>query len=180
VDVYLKTHKPKKIRTEFRSSITHISLPELDEYMKESVRYPGTEPEGGFIIGFTEEEAIREAKRCMHCDCRKPVSCKLRIYSDEYHANRKRYAGPTRKSLTRVVQHEKVVYEPEKCIKCGLCVEITRKENESIGLTFIGRGFDVRIDVPFNKTTREALTHAAELCVQACPTGALSDKTNSE
>ncbi len=52
----------------------------------------------------------------------------------------------------------------------------TEKNNELTGLTFIGRGFDVRIDIPFNAELNSALTITAEKCTKHCPTGALSRK----
>jgi len=81
-----------------------------------------------------------------------------------------------RKPMLKHFQHELVVYEPEKCIKCGLCIEITTKNNELTGLTYVGRGFDVRIDIPFEQNLRVAITHTAVKCVDACPTGALALK----
>ena len=45
-----------------------------------------------------------------------------------------------------------------------------------ISQIFIGRGFNLKIDIPFNQTLKEALTKTAEECVEACPTGALSFK----
>ena len=69
-----------------------------------------------------------------------------------------------------------MIYEPGKCIKCGLCVRITEEAGERLGLTFLGRGFDVRVDVPFNESLEEALEKVAEQCVEACPTGALAFK----
>jgi ferredoxin len=180
VNVYLsgKNHNDGKFK--FHSVITHLFPSERDEYLKESIPGNRVEPAGGFLTGFTQEEAVREAQRCLHCDCRKPVSCKLRICSDKYHADRKRFAGPDRKHLTRSVQHETVIYEPEKCIKCGLCVEISKKEENALGMTFIGRGFDVRIGVPFTETIKQGLDKTAADCVAACPTGALAFKTFEE
>jgi ferredoxin len=154
--------------------------PEWNEYLKESIPDHRVEPARGTLTGFSMEEAMHEARRCLHCDCRKPSTCKLRKYSEEYKANRKRFAGPDRKLLTKSWQHELIVYESEKCIRCGLCVEITREHGESIGLAYAGRGFDVRISVPFNETVREALTTAAEECARACPTGALALKNQEE
>jgi NADPH-dependent 2,4-dienoyl-CoA reductase/sulfur reductase-like enzyme len=164
----------------FHSVITHFSPDEREEYLKESVPGDRVEPAGGFLHGLTAEEAILEAKRCLHCDCRKPVSCKLRIYSDLYHVDRKIFAGPERKYLTRSVQHETVIYEPEKCIKCGLCVEISRMEENALGMTFIGRGFDVKIGVPFTETIKQGINKTAAACVAACPTGALAFKETEE
>jgi NADPH-dependent glutamate synthase beta subunit-like oxidoreductase len=164
----------------FHSVISHLFPAEREEYLKESAPGNRIEPAGGFLPGFTGEEAIREAKRCLRCDCRKPVSCKLRYYSNAYHTDRRRFAGHERKHLTRSVQHETVIYEPEKCIKCGLCVEISKKEESALGMTFIGRGFDVRIGVPFTETIKQGLDKTADACVSACPTGALSFRKAEE
>ena len=178
VGIYLKTQSTVS-KIHFNSAFGHLSKPEQREYLKESyLGYP-VEPIGGFIAGFNEESAIAEAKRCLHCDCRKLSSCKLRIYSDQYNVNRKRHLGPERNSLTKSIHHDLIVYEPEKCIRCGLCVEISGKE-ESLGLTYIGRGFDVRISVPFNETIADALKKTAAACVNACPTGAMAFKNQEE
>jgi ferredoxin len=178
VGIYLQTQLPAK-KIHFNSAFGHLSKPEQDEYLKESTPGAPVEPEGGFLAGFNTVQAIAEAKRCLHCDCRKPASCKLRLYSDQYGANRKRHLGADRKPFTKSVHHNLIIYEPEKCIRCGLCVEISAKE-ESLGLTYIGRGFDVRISVPFSKTIAEALEKTAAACVEACPTGAMAFKDQEE
>jgi NADH dehydrogenase/NADH:ubiquinone oxidoreductase subunit G len=66
-----------------------------------------------------------------------------------------------------------VQYEPGKCINCELCIRIAAESQEGLGLTFVGRGFDVRVGVPFQGTMDEALGPLAAKCVAACPTGAL-------
>jgi NADPH-dependent glutamate synthase beta subunit-like oxidoreductase/ferredoxin len=175
-DHFLKTGKPLGIKHPFNSSFGRLQQEEFEEYLKESVREKRVEPGGGFMGGFTMEEAIREASRCLHCDCRKPSTCKLRHYAGEYGAKQKRFSSPDRKKITKSIQHDFVIYEPEKCIRCGLCVEITQKQGEVIGLTYIGRGFDVRIGVPFSQSIKDALEKTAEVCVEACPTGALAGK----
>ncbi|MCX6268778.1 MAG: 2Fe-2S iron-sulfur cluster-binding protein [Bacteroidetes bacterium] len=184
VEIYLGTNRSTNQNNKHHrrsvSATGHLQEPEWKEYLQESSSGKRVEPLGGILAGFSREEAMHEAKRCLHCDCRKPVSCKLRMYAEEYGAKRKRFAGPERKSITKSWQHELVVYEKEKCIRCGLCVDITRKKGESIGLTFAGRGFDVSISVPFNETMKEALTKTAGECVEACPTGALAFKNLEE
>ena len=129
-------------------------------------------PEGS---GFTTRQASDEAARCMHCDCRKPQSCKLRQYARQYRAKPARYKG-RRRSFVQQLQHPDIVYESGKCINCGLCIQIACQARESLGLTFIGRGFDVRVAVPFDHSIAEGLKHAANQCVEACPTGALAFK----
>jgi NADH dehydrogenase/NADH:ubiquinone oxidoreductase subunit G len=46
-----------------------------------------------------------------------------------------------------------------------------------LGLTFVGRGFDVRLVAPFNRTIEEGLQKVAAECVKHCPTGALVLRT---
>lgn len=122
---------------------------------------------------------MAEAARCLHCDCRKPDDCKLRMYAEKYGAEQARFKGE-RKKISFSVQHDLVIYEPGKCIKCGLCVRITEKAAEPLGLAFIGRGFDVRIDVPFNESLREGLQKTARECAAACPTAAIALKLQAK
>ena len=123
--------------------------------------------------GFTDKQARQEAARCLHCDCRKADNCKLREYAYEYCAHPTRYKSE-RRLFVQQAQHEKIIYESGKCIDCGLCVQIARETGEELGLTFIGRGFDVRVAVPFESSIADGLKHSADKCVAACPTGALA------
>jgi len=125
--------------------------------------------------GFTDDQAKQEAARCLHCDCRKAQSCKLRQYALEYEAHPGRYKSE-RRLFEQDTEHPEVIYEPGKCISCGLCVQIAAQAGEPLGLSFVGRGFDVRVTVPFGKSITEGLTHTARQCVAACPTGALAFK----
>ncbi len=115
----------------------------------------------------------------MHCDCRKAETCKLRQYAHDYGARPARYKGE-RRSFVQLPSHPDVIYEPGKCIDCGLCIQIASKAGEKLGLTFIGRGFDVRVAVPFGRSIAESLKHVAGQCVAACPTAALAFKLNRQ
>jgi NADPH-dependent glutamate synthase beta subunit-like oxidoreductase len=175
LDDFHVEHIPKSV-----STIGHLYEEEWQEYLQESNSSHRTKPVAGTLAGLSQEEAMMEARRCMHCDCRKPKTCKLRIYSEAYGIHRKRNQGQERSRVTRALQHDLVAYESEKCIRCGLCIEITRMHGEAIGLAFAGRGFDVRVVVPFNETTSGALITAAAECAAACPTGALALKNHEE
>jgi NADPH-dependent glutamate synthase beta subunit-like oxidoreductase len=179
VNQFLRGDEPKSVAKKFNSKFGKLKPEEQQEYLKEASAGKRLKPVSGHLTGLSSEEATLEAKRCMHCDCRKPVTCKLRQYADEYQIDRRTYLSDERKSIKKEFNHELIVYEKEKCIRCGLCVDIVKAEKELVGLAFVGRGFDVRVDIPFNDTLDKAFTRAALLCAESCPTGAISKKQES-
>lgn len=54
----------------------------------------------------------------------------------------------------------------------NLC-QADKKYREKFGLTFIGRGFDVIIGIPFDESLDAALVQTAQMVARHCPTGAL-------
>jgi ferredoxin len=171
---YLENKQYEKPARMFNSRFDKLMPDEYAEYLKESTSSTRVSPGAGLSGGFSAGEAMTEARRCLHCDCRKQDNCKLRIYANEYKIDRKRYLVGERKPMTKQIQHDLIVYEPEKCIKCGLCIEISESEGEKFGLSFEGRGFDVKVNSPLGLTFSESLTKAAVKCAEGCPTGALS------
>jgi len=125
------------------------------------------------------EDAVGEAARCLHCDCRRAESCALRRWAEACGAEVNRWKGDGRR---RFEQREGagILYEPGKCIDCGICVAIAEAAREPLGLTFVGRGFDVRVGVPFDGSLAEALRKTAAECARACPTGALAFSDSEE
>ena len=121
-----------------------------------------------------------ESGRCLRCDCRKSISCRLRKYCTEYEVDKNKYKLSSYPPFKIFGRNEEVIYEPGKCIKCGLCVEITEQTEEELGLTFIGRGFDTSIQVPFNRALEEGLKKSAAACIEACPTAALAYRTKED
>ena len=123
--------------------------------------------------GFNRGEASAEASRCLHCDCRSSGDCALQRYAQVYEVNASRYRQQ-RRPFEQFMQPGGVIFEPGKCIRCGICVKLTEMAREPLGLTFIGRGFDVQVAAPFHKSVEEGLQKAAQECVEHCPTGALT------
>ncbi len=160
----------------FNSRFGKLVSEEYSEYLKESVVAGRTYPVEGGYSGFSPEEAIAEAKRCLRCDCRAIDNCKLRIYSDHYKADQRRFKTSERRKITKINNHSSIIYEPQKCIKCGICVRLTEKDKEKFGFTYIGRGFDVVIGVAFNEELKHALTETAVKVAKGCPTGAIEMK----
>lgn len=157
----------------FNSSYGRIRDDEKNEFLKDSGnqgnRVEPLHPETGFTSG----EAVMESKRCLHCDCRKVDNCYLRNLSSDYSAKQLTYRLEEKKTVTRIFYPGSVVYEPEKCIKCGNCIQVTEK-TEDLAFTFIGRGFDVKVCLPFSDKIEHSLAKSAGECVRCCPTGALA------
>jgi len=175
VDQFLRAEAVTGERFTFNSRFGKLAPAEFAEYMKESVSGNRLEP----VVkaeGLDREQVMKEAARCLHCDCRELENCRLRIYSDSYGASQRRFKSDERQLCTKQDKHEHVIYEPSKCIKCGLCVRITEKYSEAFGFTFIGRGFEVVVGVPFNESLGKALEKVALEVADACPTGAISRK----
>jgi len=171
---YLSGERVTGIARVFNSRMGRLKEGEMEKFLSGADRAGRVTvgEEGG---GFSAAEAKKEAGRCLHCDCRKPQACKLRRYAQEYEAHGMRYKDD-RALFEQHLGQGRVVFEPGKCIKCGLCVQITSEVKDELGLTFIGRGFDVRVAVPFGHSIDQALERTAKRCVKACPTGAMSFK----
>lgn len=123
--------------------------------------------------GFSADEAGREARRCLHCDCRKADHCALRDLSREYAARPGAWRGGPRRLFEQDAEHPLILYESGKCIACGICLKIAAAAGEPYGLTFVERGFAVRMAPALGKPMSQALQTSAAACAEACPTGAL-------
>ncbi len=107
------------------------------------------------------------------CDCKKEDVCRLRKYALAYGADPRRFAATPRPS-TPQRDHPEIVFDPGKCILCGICVQLAEQSGERLGLTVVGRGRAARIAVPFEQSLAAALTRAGRRVAAACPTGALA------
>ena len=159
---------------EFNTRIGKLMDGEIEKFLTSSDKAERIEPTGE-DGAFTDKQASKEAVRCLHCDCRKADICKLKQYAQSHEAKATRYKSQ-RRIFTQELQHQEIIYEAGKCIDCGLCIQTAARAGEELGLTFVGRGFVVRVAVPFERSIAEALKHSAQQCVNACPTGALAFK----
>jgi ferredoxin len=159
----------------FTTRMGHLSKEEMASMAAGASAEGRVAPAGGEADGLSANEARREAARCLHCDCRKAETCKLRHWAEATGASPHRHRG-TRRPVEFFLDHPQIVYEPGKCIACGLCIQVAAREHERLGMTFLGRGFSVRVGVPFHETLAAGLAKAGKACVAACPTGALAYK----
>lgn len=173
IDATWRGEDPQAIGRPFSVNMGRLDEEELAAFMLGASEAERLTPEGHLQRGFTLEEAQVAAGRCLQCECSCSGDCRTKRYSEQYDVNPARYRG-TRRRFQRLPRVGNVIYEPGKCIACGLCVDITERAGEKIGVSFVGRGFDVQVTAPFGHPMSEGLGAAARACVAACPTGALS------
>jgi len=118
----------------------------------------------------------REARRCLTCGCRKADCCHVRRLATDFGADPIRFLGDRRR-FAQDLSHPEIIYEPGKCILCDACVRIAEKHGEKLGVSIVGRGFDVAIAVPFGGTMSEGLKEVWRECAEACPTAAIALRT---
>lgn len=172
IDAFLLGGKPLRPEKPFSSVMGRLEKAEIILFRDGASPHPRFSPAGGTRLGFTPQEAADESARCLHCDCRAAGKCRLQHYSQVYGAEFGRF--PRQRRAFEQHRHPgRVLFEPGKCILCGICVKIASESAEPLGLTFVGRGFEVRVAAPLNETFERGLQQVAQECADACPTGAI-------
>ncbi len=179
VDLFLRGATVRRPDKPFSSIMGRLDPGELRTFLQHGSLRAKASPCSACAAGLSRQEAECEASRCLHCDCRSSGNCVLQHYGQVYGANADRFRAK-RRPFEEQVQLGGVIFEPGKCILCGICVKLTELAREPLGLTFVGRGFEVRIGAALNRTVAEGLQQVAAEVVHQCPTGALCFASDRE
>jgi ferredoxin len=171
VQRFLSGQPARRPEKPFSSVMGRLDPGELKAFIR-AARGGGSVSPCDRCAGHTREEAALESSRCLHCDCRSSGNCVLQHYAQVYGADANRFRSE-RRHFEQQVQPGGIIFEPGKCIVCGICVKLAELAAEPLGLTFVGRGFDVRLAAPFDRAIEDGLQKVAAECVEHCPTGAL-------
>ncbi|MBR6407224.1 MAG: FAD-dependent oxidoreductase [Clostridia bacterium] len=127
-------------------------------------------------LGFTAEQAKKEADRCLECGCREYYRCRLLNVAQRYDIRPERWAGEMPQKYTRD-ENAFIERNAAKCILCGLCVRSCREVMNINALGLMGRGFTTQPSAAFALPLDQTACNNCGLCVQLCPTGALTEKS---
>ncbi len=127
------------------------------------------------VLGYTPEEAMEEAKRCLECGCHDYYECKLVDYANQYDVKPERFGGD-KKTVEVEDDHPFIVRDPNKCILCGLCVRVCDEVMGVGALGLVDRGFETVVMPAMGGTLLEAGCISCGQCVSVCPVGALQER----
>lgn len=124
--------------------------------------------------GFSEEEAVREANRCLECGCHDYFECKLIDYANQYAVKPEKFDGVVH-HREQPGDHPFIHRNPDKCILCGLCVRVCDEVVGATALGLVDRGFNTIVKPALDTDLRKTDCIACGQCVNVCPTGALTE-----
>lgn len=127
------------------------------------------------VKGYSEEDAKKEAQRCLECGCHDFFECKLIDYANEYDVAPQRLSGETHNRPLED-EHPFIHRNPDKCILCGLCVRVCEEVMGVTALGLVDRGFDTIVKPALNQPLKETGCISCGQCISVCPTGALGEK----
>jgi len=157
-------------KADFRLSLGRLSPEEAAAFFAlAKTESRAAEPDGEW----TAQTTAHAAERCLHCDCRAKKRCGLRQAAALCGASAARY-GHRRRRLEIDASHPLIIFEANKCINCGLCLEVSRQAGERVGLAWRGRGRNMRPAAALGKPLVQALEICAPACAAVCPTAALA------
>ncbi|MCL1885100.1 MAG: NADH-dependent [FeFe] hydrogenase, group A6 [Defluviitaleaceae bacterium] len=143
----------------------------------------------GMVVSTTSKK-VRDARRatvelilsnhnrdCLTCSSNN--NCELQTISQEMGIREIPFEGENDFGVVDT-SSPSIVRDQSKCILCGRCVNVCKKQQGSSILDFTDRGISTKVSPLFNKGLAEVPCIYCGQCVNVCPTAALREKEDIE
>jgi len=123
-------------------------------------------------------ELILSEHRVACTSCDKDGACSLQDYAYRYQADEGRFGLPERRPVkpNYATNSEAILYDPDKCILCGLCVRYCEEVQKAEALTFAGRLGQIEVSTAFGIDLHKSSCVLCGGCVEICPAGTMLDR----
>jgi len=113
---------------------------------------------------------------CTSCDM--DGACKLQDYAYRYQADEGLFGCRQRRpaKANYAANSEAILYDPDRCILCGLCVRYCEEVQKAEALTLAGRLGELEVSTAFGIDLHESSCVLCGGCVEICPAGAMLDR----
>ena len=113
---------------------------------------------------------------CTTCDI--DGTCKIQDYAYRYQADEERFGLAKRKGgrPNHTTNSEAILYDRDKCILCGLCVDYCEEVQRAEAITFAGRLGRMEVSTAFGIDLHKSSCVLCGGCVEICPAGAMLDR----
>ncbi|MBE3583964.1 MAG: iron hydrogenase small subunit [Limnochordaceae bacterium] len=138
----------------------------------------------------THSPRVREARRtvlqllladhpndCLFCV--RSGDCELQALAQEYGVQDRLFGEPLR-HYEKDLSTPSLQYDPNKCVLCERCVRTCTEVQTVNAIGLVRRGIKMRVAPPFETDWAECGCTYCGQCAKACPTGALTEKDDTD
>ncbi|NLF48242.1 MAG: 4Fe-4S binding protein, partial [Acholeplasmataceae bacterium] len=148
-----------------------------------------TFPKDGMVIKTNSPRVINSRKNTVELllsnhdasctTCVRNMHCELQTLANKLGIEEKRFESVLDiKELD--LSTPSIVRNPNRCIKCGRCVEVCRSVQGMSVLDFHGRGQDMSVGPAYHHLLADVFCTYCGQCANVCPVGAIMEKDNTD
>ncbi|MGV8141499.1 MAG: NADH-dependent [FeFe] hydrogenase, group A6 [Candidatus Woesearchaeota archaeon] len=171
-----------------RTANCRLCIVEVEQNGKKKIMTScSTKPAEGMIVN-THTPKVLEYRRInlelllanhdLNCPiCPKNLNCELQKYSSDLMIKEKRFDG-ARREVPVDESSCSIRRDDNRCILCGRCIKMCNDVQTVNAIQQNFRGFNTVVTPPLGHTMKESACVNCGQCVIACPTGALTEKSD--